>query len=296
MLVRAGRCDRQIVVGRTDVRGREGILKVNTRKMPLFRVVNLGIKAKSTPGCYGADLANMVNDEALLAARKKKKRVQMIDLEEAKDKVVMGAERKSMLISEDEKESTAYHEAGHVLIAIKTPGTDPVHKVTIIPRGRALGSTMTLPLDEKHNYSKSYCLASLRQLLGGRAAELLIFNELTTGAGDDIKRSTELAHKMVCEWGMSDTMGPITYGKKQEEIFLGREIAQHRDYSEETAKAIDAEVRKIINAAMADGDEILKENSDSLPRLTKAWRERESLDADESDKEQRDEKTHINSF
>jgi len=283
-LLRPGRFDRQIVVDRPDVRGREGILKVHTRKVPIAKDVKLDVIAKSTPGFSGADLANMVNEAALLAARKNKKRVEMIDLEEAKDKVVMGAERKSMLISEKEKESTAYHEAGHVLVAIKTPGSDPVHKVTIIPRGRALGSTMTLPLDEKHNYSKSDCLASLRQLLGGRAAELLIFSELTTGAGDDIKRSTELARKMVCEWGMSDSLGPITYGKKQEEIFLGREIAQHRDYSEETAKAIDKEVRNFINEAMADVDKILKENIDSLHKLTKALLERESLDGDEIEK------------
>lgn len=283
-LLRPGRFDRQIVVDRPDVRGREGILKVHTRKIPIAKDVDLSVIAKSTPGFSGADLANMVNEAALLAARKNKKRVEMIDMEEAKDKVVMGAERKSMLISENEKKSTAYHEAGHVLVAIKTPGSDPIHKVTIIPRGRALGSTMSLPLDEKHNYSKSYCLASLRQLLGGRAAELLIFNELTTGAGDDIKRSTELARKMVCEWGMSETLGPITYGKKQEEIFLGREIAQHRDYSEETAKAIDKEVRQFITDAMADADKILKENIDSLHRLTNALLERESLDGDEIDR------------
>ncbi len=283
-LLRPGRFDRQIVVDRPDVRGREGILKVHTRKIPLGKDVKLDILAKGTPGFSGADLANMVNEAALLAARKNKKRVEMADFEEAKDKVVMGAERKSMLISENEKESTAYHEAGHVLVAKLTPGSDPIHKVTIIPRGRALGATMSLPLDEKHNYSKSYCLATMRQLLGGRAAELLIFNELTTGAGDDIKRATELARKMVCEWGMSDAMGPITYGEKKEEIFLGREIAQHRDYSEETARAIDSEVRKFINEAEADADEILKKNIDALHRLTKALLERESLDGDEIDK------------
>jgi len=283
-LLRPGRFDRQIVVDRPDVRGREGILKVHTRKVPLSRDVNLSVIARSTPGFSGADLANMVNEAALLAARRNKKRVEMVDLEEAKDKVVMGAERKSMLISEQEKETTAYHEAGHVLIAKKTPDSDFVHKVTIIPRGQALGSTMTLPLDEKHSYSKSYCLATLRKLLGGRAAEQLIFNELTTGAGDDIKRLTELARKMVCEWGMSDIMGPITYGEKQEEIFLGREIAQHRDFSEETAKTIDKEVRKFIDDATADVDEILKENVDALHRLAKALLERESLDGDEIDK------------
>ncbi|MBN1464947.1 ATP-dependent zinc metalloprotease FtsH [candidate division KSB1 bacterium] len=283
-LLRPGRFDRQIVVDRPDVRGREGILKVHTRKIPLSKDVDVSILAKGTPGFSGADLANMVNEAALLAARKNKKRVEMDDLEEAKDKVVMGTERKSLLISEKEKESTAYHEAGHVLVAKLTPGADPVHKVTIIPRGRALGATMTLPMDEKHNYSKTYCLAILRQLLGGRAAEKLIFNEMTTGAGDDIKRATELARKMVCEWGMSDTMGPITYGEKQEEIFLGREIAQHRDYSEETARQIDKEVKIFINDAMKDVDELLAKNIDSLQRLSSALLEREILDGDEIDK------------
>ena len=226
----------------------------------------------------------MVNEAALLAARKNKKRVEMLDLEEAKDKVVMGTERKSMLISEKEKESTAYHEAGHVLVAKLTPGADPVHKVTIIPRGRALGATMTLPLDEKHNYSKTYCMAMLRQLLGGRAAERLIFNEYTTGAGDDIKRATELARKMVCEWGMSDIMGPITYGEKQEEIFLGREIAQHRDYSEETARRIDKEIRALVEDAVNDVDKLLSENVETLHKMTQALLERESLDGEEIDK------------
>ncbi|MBN1560339.1 ATP-dependent zinc metalloprotease FtsH [candidate division KSB1 bacterium] len=283
-LLRPGRFDRQIVVDRPDVRGREGILKVHTRKIPLSKDVDVSILAKGTPGFSGADLANMVNEAALLAARRNKKRVEMVDLEEAKDKVVMGTERKSMLISEKEKETTAYHEAGHVLVAKLTPGADPVHKVTIIPRGRALGATMTLPMDEKHNYSKTYCLAILRQLLGGRAAERLIFNEMTTGAGDDIKRATELARKMVCEWGMSETMGPITYGEKQEEIFLGREIAQHRDYSEETARQIDKEVKVFINDAMQDVDALLTGHVDSLHRLANALLERESLDGEEINK------------
>ena len=283
-LLRPGRFDRQIVVDRPDVRGREGILKVHSREIPLSKDVNLGILAKGTPGFSGADLANMVNEAALLAARRNKKKVEMNDLEEAKDKVVMGTERKSMLISEKEKETTAYHEAGHVLVAKLTPAADPVHKVTIIPRGRALGATMTLPMDEKHNYSKTYCDAMLRQLLGGRTAEKLIFNEFTTGAGDDIKRATELARKMVCEWGMSELMGPVTYGEKQEEIFLGREIAQHRDYSEETAKAIDSEVRKIIDEAVGDVEKLLEENIDTLHRLTTALLERECLDGEEIDK------------
>lgn len=280
-LLRPGRFDRQIVVDRPDVRGREGILKVHTRKIPLSKNVDVSVLAKGTPGFSGADLANMVNEAALLAARRNKKRVEMVDLEEAKEKVVMGTERKSMLISDKEKESTAYHEAGHVLVAKLTPGADPVHKVTIIPRGRALGATMTLPMDEKHNYSKTYCLAVLRQLLGGRAAEKLIFNEYTTGAGDDIKRSTELARKMVCEWGMSEELGPITYGEKQEEIFLGREIAQHRDYSEETARRIDKEIRKLVEDAIKDVDTLLAQNIESLHKLTRALLERESLDSEE---------------
>ncbi|MDZ7315112.1 MAG: ATP-dependent zinc metalloprotease FtsH [candidate division KSB1 bacterium] len=282
-LLRPGRFDRQIVVDRPDVRGREGILKVHTRKIPLGPDVDLSILAKGTPGFSGADLANMVNEAALLAARKNKQRVDMEDFEEAKDKVIMGTERKSLLISEKEKQSTAYHEAGHVLVARLTPGSDPVHKVTIIPRGRALGVTWTMPIDEKHSYSRTYCLAMLRQLLGGREAEKLIFNEYTTGAGDDIKRATELARKMVCEWGMSEEMGPVTYGEKQEEIFLGREIAQHRDYSEATAQMIDREVRRLILEAQQDVDNLLQTNIDTLHRLAAALLERESLDSEEID-------------
>ncbi|MDZ7377632.1 MAG: ATP-dependent zinc metalloprotease FtsH, partial [candidate division KSB1 bacterium] len=245
-LLRPGRFDRQIVVDRPDVRGREGILKVHTRKIPLGSDVDISVLAKGTPGFSGADLANMVNEAALLAARKNKKKVDMEDLEEAKDKVLMGTERKSLLISDEEKRSTAYHEAGHAMVAKLTPGSDPVHKVTIIPRGRALGVTTTLPLDEKHNYSKDYCERMLIHLLGGRAAEKIVLNQLTTGAGNDIERATEIARKMVCEWGMSERLGPMTFGKKQEEIFLGREIAQHRDYSEKTAQLIDQEVRAIV--------------------------------------------------
>jgi len=282
-LLRPGRFDRQIVVDRPDVRGREGVLKVHTRKIPTAKNVNLNILAKGTPGFSGADLANMVNEAALLAARKNKKRVEMIDFEEAKDKVLMGIERKSLLISEKEKESTAYHEAGHVLVAKLTPGTDPVHKVTIIPRGRALGATMTMPIDEKHNYSKTYCQAMMRQLFGGREAERIIFNELTTGAGDDLKKATELARKMVCEWGMSETIGPITYGEKQEEIFLGREIAQHRDYSEATAQIIDKEVKKIVDEAIINVQKLLKNNIEKLHALSNALLERESLDGEEID-------------
>ena len=283
-LLRPGRFDRQIVVDRPDVRGREGILKVHTRKIPLANAVDLAILAKGTPGFSGADLANMVNEAALLAARKDKNSVEAIDFEEAKDKVLMGIERRSLLISEDEKRSTAYHEAGHVLVARLTPGTDPVHKVSIIPRGRALGITTMLPLDEKHNYSRTYCLALMRQLLGGRAAEKLILNELTTGAGDDIKRVTELARKMVCEWGMSETLGPLTFGEKKEEIFLGREIAQHRDYSEETAHVIDREIRDLVEAAAADAAKLLEKNIDLLHAIAGALLVREMLDGEEIEK------------
>ena len=283
-LLRPGRFDRQIIVDRPDVRGREGILRVHTRKIPMARNVELNTLAKGTPGFSGADLANMVNEAALLAARKDKKEVESIDLEEAKDKVLMGTERKSLLISDKEKQTTAYHEAGHALVAKLTPESDPVHKVTIIPRGRALGATTMLPIDERHNYSKSYCLALMRQLLGGRVAEKSIFNQLTTGAGDDIKRVTELARKMICEWGMSENLGPITFGEKQEEIFLGREIAQHRDYSEETARLIDKEIKEVVIRAQQDVENLVGENIDKLHALAQALLERESLDGEEVDK------------
>ncbi|MDZ7263526.1 MAG: ATP-dependent zinc metalloprotease FtsH, partial [candidate division KSB1 bacterium] len=282
-LLRPGRFDRQIVVDRPDVRGREGILKVHTRKIPLAPDVDISILAKGTPGFSGADLANLVNEAALLAARKNKKKVDMDDMEEAKDKVLMGTERKSLLISDEEKRSTAYHESGHALVAKLTPGSDPVHKVTIIPRGRALGATTTLPIDEKHNYSKEYCERMLIQLLGGRAAEKLVLNQLTTGAGNDIERATDIARKMVCEWGMSDLMGPMTFGKKQEEIFLGREIAQHRDYSEKTAQLIDQEVKRIIESAANTSEKLIQENLDKLHALSNALLEREILDGSEID-------------
>ncbi len=282
-LLRPGRFDRQIVVDRPDVRGREGVLVVHTKKIIMDKNVNLSNLAKGTPGFSGADLANMVNEAALLAARKNKRKVDDSDFEEAKDKVMMGTERTSMIISEEEKESTAYHEAGHVLVAKLTHGTDPVHKVTIIPRGRALGATTTLPMDEKHNYSKSYCLAMLRQFLGGRAAEKIVLKDFTTGAGDDIKRATELARKMVCEWGMSDKMGPITFGEKQEEIFLGREIAQHRDYSEETAKLIDSEINRFVCDAVKDVETLIRDNLDKLHAISQALLEREMLDGEEID-------------
>ncbi len=283
-LLRPGRFDRQIVVDRPDVRGREGILRVHTKKIPLGRDVDISILAKGTPGFSGADLANMVNEAALLAARKNKTHVTMEDFEEAKDKVMMGAERKSLLISEEERRSTADHEAGHALVAKLIPGSDPVHKVTIIPRGRALGATTTLPIDEKHNYSKEYCLIMMRHLMGGRAAEKLVLNQLTTGAGNDIERATELARKMVCEWGMSDRVGPVTFGKKGEEIFLGREIAQHRDYSEKTAQLIDEEVKRFVLSAAEDTERLLAENIDKLHALANALLEREILDGEEIDR------------
>jgi len=280
-LLRPGRFDRQIVVDRPDVRGREGILKVHTKKIPLSKDINLEVLAKGTPGLSGADLANLVNEAALLAARRNRNKVDMIDFEDAKDKVMMGMERKTMLISEKEKNSTAYHEAGHVLVSRLLPDTDPVHKVTIIPRGRALGVTSYLPIDEKHNYSKNYLLSMLAQLLGGRAAEKIVLNQFTTGAGNDIERATEIARKMVCEWGMSDNLGPVTFGKKDEEIFLGREIAQHRDYSENTAQEIDKEVRVIISEAQETAEKLLKNNIDSLHDLAKALLEYEILDGEQ---------------
>jgi len=283
-LLRPGRFDRQVVVDRPDVKGREGILKVHTRKIPLDSNVNLKTLAKGTPGLAGAELANMVNEAALLAARKNKQVVDMDDFEEAKDKVMMGMERKSMIISEEEKKITAYHEIGHVLVAKKIPESDPVHKVTIIPRGRALGVTTYLPVDEKHTYSKDYLEATITYALGGRAAEKIIFNRLTTGAGNDIERATALAHKMVCEWGMSEKLGPLAYGKNEEEIFLGREISRTQNYSEMTAQDIDQEIKSIILKAMNRAENILKENIDLLHALSKELLEREILDGDEIDK------------
>jgi cell division protease FtsH len=283
-LLRPGRFDRQVVVDRPDVKGREGIFKVHTRNIPLDKNVNLEVLAKGTPGLAGADIANLVNEAALLAARKNTDKVTMADFEEAKDKVMMGMERKSMIISEREKKTTAYHEVGHVLVAKMVPESDPVHKVTIIPRGRALGVTTQLPIDEKHTYSKAYIEAKITVLFGGRAAEKIIFGEFNTGASNDIERATELARKMVCEWGMSDVLGPVTFGKKEEEIFLGREIAQHRDYSEQTAIMIDAEVKKIVDSQMKRAEKILNDNIDALHNLSEALLEREILDSEEIDK------------
>ncbi len=283
-LLRPGRFDRQVVVDRPDVKGREGIFKVHTKNIPLAEDVRIDTLAKGTPGLSGADIANLVNEAALLAARQNSKAVTMRHFEEAKDKVMMGMERKTLLISDREKKVTAYHEAGHVLVAKYLPEADPVHKVTIIPRGRALGVTTYLPIDEKHTYSREYLESMITYALGGRAAEKLVFNQITTGAGNDIERATELARKMVCEWGMSDKLGPLAYGNKEEELFLGREITRSRNYSENTAIAIDAEIRAIVTKAMKKSEKILKDNMAVLHRLSNALLEREILDADEIDK------------
>ena len=277
-LMRPGRFDRQVVVPRPDIRGREGILKVHTLNIPLADDVKLSILSRATPGFSGADLENMVNEAALLAARYEKDSVAMEDFENSKDKVLMGAERKSMIISDEEKRNTAYHEAGHVLVARLIPGTDPVHKVTIIPRGRALGLTQQLPVDEKHTYPKDYLVNKLAVLFGGRAAEEIVLNQLTTGAGNDIVQGTELARKMVCEWGMSELMGPLAYGKKEEQIFLGREIAQHQDYSEGTAITIDKEVKKLVTANYERAKKLLQDNTKTLTKIAEALLERETLD------------------
>ena len=281
-LLRPGRFDRQVVVDVPDLKGRLGILKVHAKKIIMNkRKVKLEAIAKGTPGMVGADLENIVNEAALLAARKKKRSVDMADFEEAKDKVMMGVQRKSVVLSEEEKKTTAYHEAGHTLVAAKTKGADPVHKVTIIPRGRALGITMQLPIDEKHGYSREYIEGRLAILMGGRAAEELIFNELTTGAGNDIEQATKIARKMVCEWGMSDVLGPMTFGKKNEEIFLGREIQSHRDYSESTARMIDEEIVRIVRKAQSRAQHVLKDNIEHLHNLSKALLEHETINGDE---------------
>ncbi len=280
-LLRPGRFDRQVVVPRPDVKGREEILRVHARRIPLGPDVDLKVLSRGTPGFSGADLANLVNEAALLAARHSKKLVEMIDFENAKDKVLMGVERRSMIISEEEKRTIAYHEAGHTLVAHTLPGADPVHKVTIIPRGRALGLTQQLPADDKYNYSRDYLMNRITILLGGRAAEEMVLQQQTTGAGDDLEKATEMARKMVCEWGMSEKLGPLTFGKREEHIFLGREVARHQDYSEETAVLIDAEVKQIVLDSAARARSILEEQLARLHRLAKALLEHESLDAEE---------------
>jgi cell division protease FtsH len=282
-LLRPGRFDRQIVVDRPDVIGREGILKVHTRKIPVAKNIDLKILARGTPGFSGADLANMVNEAALLAARRNKSVVEMKDFEDAKDKVLMGVERRSLFISEQEKTWIAYHEAGHTLVSRLVPGTDPIHKVTIIPRGQALGVTQQLPIDDRKIYSKTYCVNQLTVMLGGRAAEELQFNDTSTGARDDINRATMLARKMVCEWGMSTKMGPLTLGKQDEEIFLGREMGLHRNFSDETAQLIDSEIKKFVDDAHKNAKKLLKDNFNKLKSLAQKLLEKEILDSKEID-------------
>ena len=279
-LLRPGRFDRRVVVGRPDVRGREEVLRVHSKKVPISDDVDLRVLARGTPGFSGADLANMVNEAALTAARSNRKAVHMYDFELAKDKVMMGAERKSMLLSDDEKRVTAYHEAGHALVAAMRAHADPLHKVTIIPRGMALGVTMQLPEDDKHTVTKDYLETQLAILMGGRCAEEIYLKQMTTGAGNDIERASELARKMVCEYGMS-RMGPLTFGKKEEQIFLGREIAQHRDFSEETARQIDGEVRSLADTAYQSAYTILETNQPIMHRLATALLERETIDAND---------------
>ena len=281
-LLRPGRFDRQIIVDAPDLKGRLGILKVHSKKIVMdHKKVNLEAIAQGTPGMVGADLENIVNEAALLAARKKKKSVEMADFEEAKDKVMMGVQRTSVVLSDEEKKITAYHEGGHTLVAARTKGADPVHKVTIIPRGRALGVTMQLPMDEKHGYSREYITGRLAILMGGRAAEELIFKEMTTGAGNDIEQATNIARKMVCEWGMSDVVGPMTFGKKNDEIFLGREIQSQRDYSEEMAKTIDEEVVKIVRKAQLTANKILKKDISKLHKIAEALLKYETINGED---------------
>jgi cell division protease FtsH len=280
-LLRPGLFDRQVVVPVPDVKGREEIIKVHSKKIPLAEDVNLTLLARGTPGFTGADLENLVNEAALLAARLGKEKVEMVDLEQAKDKVMMGVERKSMIIPLEERRITAFHEAGHTLVAKMIPGTDPIHKVTIIPRGRALGITQQLPIDEKHTYPKDYLLNNIAIMMGGRVAEELVLNSQTTGAGNDIERSTEIARKMVCEWGMSEKLGPLTFGKKEEQIFLGREFARHRDYSEETACLIDNEIRDIVTKGHERAREIIQTNIAILHKLANNHLEREVLDGNQ---------------
>ncbi len=282
-LLRPGRFDRQVVVPRPDVKGREEILKVHSRKTPLSPAVDLSVIARGTPGFSGADLANVVNEAALLAARKDRNFVEMQDLDDAKDKVLMGVERRSMVISEEEKKNTAYHEAGHTLVAKLIPGTDPVHKVSIIPRGRALGITMQLPTEDKHSYNKETLLNRIAVLMGGRAAEEIVFHTMTTGAGNDIEHATEIARKMICEWGMSDRLGPVSFGKKDEQIFLGREMASMKNYSEATAVEIDEEIRRIVEDNYNRARTLLTDNIDVLHKLSRALIEKENLNGADVD-------------
>ncbi|MEO0019594.1 MAG: cell division protein FtsH, partial [candidate division WOR-3 bacterium] len=276
-LLRPGRFDRQIVVDLPDVLGREGILRVHIRKITVDPNVDVKVLARSTPGFSGADLANMVNEAALLAARRARTAVTMQDFEDAKDKVLMGVERRSLLIKDEEKRWIAYHEAGHALVSRLIPGTDPIHKVTIIPRGRALGVTQQLPLDDKRIYSREYCLNQLTVMLGGRAAEQIVFGDTSTGARDDIDRATTLARRMVTEWGMSEKVGPLTFGKGGEEIFLGRELGLHRTFSEETARLIDSEIKRFVDSQLERAHRLISENKEKLDALAKALLEKEVL-------------------
>ncbi len=280
-LLRPGRFDRHVILPKPDIKGREAILRIHTKGKPLGADVDLTVIARGTPGFSGADLANLVNEATLIAARKNKNVIEMEDFELAKDKVLMGTERRSLVISEEEKRSIAYHEAGHALIAKMIPGTDPIHKVTIIPRGMALGATQQLPIDERHNYTKEYLLNSICIILGGRVAEEIVLNQITTGASNDIERATEIARKMVCEWGMSEKFGPLSFGKKEEQIFLGKELIRHKDYSEETAVEIDKEVKEIVNRCYERARKIITENIDKLHKLAQALLDKETLDGNE---------------
>lgn len=280
-LLRPGRFDRRVVVHRPDLNGRVGILKVHTRKTPLADEVNLETIGRGTPGFSGADLENLVNEAALLAARKNQDNLKMPDFEEAKDKVLMGVERKSMIINEEEKRLTAYHESGHTLAAKLTPGADPIHKVTIVPRGMALGVTQQLPIDDRHNYTRDYLLAMVTVLMGGRAAEEIVLGSITTGAGNDLERATDIARKMVCEWGMSEKIGPLTYGRKDEMVFLGRDFVQSKDYSDTTAQQIDQEIKRIVSECHERARSIIQANRETLERLAAALLKKEVLDGPE---------------
>ncbi|HEV8201000.1 MAG TPA: AAA family ATPase, partial [Candidatus Polarisedimenticolia bacterium] len=280
-LLRPGRFDRRVVVPRPDVKGREEILRVHTRKIPLAEDVSLEVLARATPGFSGADLANLVNEAALAAARINKKVVFMDDFEGSKDKVLMGSERRSLIISETEKRLTAYHEAGHALVAYFMPHADPLHKVTIIPRGMALGVTQQLPIDDRHNYTREYLESTLSVMMGGRVSEKMFMNVLTTGAGDDLNKATDMVRKMVCDWGMSDKLGPLTFGRKDQEIFLGRDIVQHKDYSEETAELIDSELKTFAREAYERAESVIGSNREALERVALALLEYEVLDGEE---------------